>query len=98
MAEPPQELDGASVVKFAVVTPEVQPTGTTHHTIGGADFGPAAALAVARYPARDGIYLFYLDDDGRVVTDTWHPSLDDALAQAAFEYEGLRWTDVSEPQ
>ena len=33
---------------------------------------------------------------GAVVTDTWHLSLDDALHQAAFEYDGLTWTDASD--
>jgi hypothetical protein len=96
MREPPQELDGAKVLKFAVVSPEVEPTGATRHTVGGVEFGPATALAIARYPNEEGIYLFYIDDDGRVVTDTWHASLEDALHQAAFEYEGLGWTDVGD--
>jgi hypothetical protein len=95
MVKPPHELDGARVLRYAVVTPEVEPTGATHHTVSGVEFGPAAALAIARYPTEDGIYLFYLDDDGLVVTDTWHASLDNALDQAAFEYEGLSWADVS---
>ena len=96
MEEPPQKLDGARVLKFAAVTPEVQPTGATRHTVGGVAFGSAAALAIPRYPEEDGTYLLYLDDNGRVVTDTWHASLEDALHQAAFEYEGLRWADVSD--
>jgi hypothetical protein len=94
MVEPPRELDGAKVLKYAVVTPDVEPTGATSHTVGGAEFGPAAALAIARYSGEDGTYLFYLDHDGRVVTDTWHESLDNALHQAASEYEGLNWTDL----
>lgn len=94
MVEPPHELDGATVLKYAVVTPDVERTGATRHTVGGDEFGPAAALAIARYPGEGGTYLFYLDHDGHVVTDTWHESLDTALHQAAFEYEGLNWTDV----
>jgi len=96
MREPPLELDGAKVLKFAMVSPEVEPTGATRHTVGGVEFGPAAALAIARYPNEEGTYLFYLDDSGQVVTDTWHASLDDALSQAAFEYEGLIWADVAD--
>jgi hypothetical protein len=96
MVEPPQELGEAKVLKYAVVTPEVEPTGATRHTVGGVEIGPASALAIARHPADEGIYLFYLDDYGAVVTDTWHESLDDALNQAAFEYDGhLTWTDVT---
>jgi hypothetical protein len=94
MVEPPHELDGARVLKYAVVTPEVEPTGATRHTVGGVGFGPAATLAIARHAGEDGTYLLYLDHDGHVFTDTWHESIEDALHQAAFEYEGLTWTDV----
>jgi hypothetical protein len=94
--EPPQELDSAKVLKFAVVSAEVQPTGATRHVVGGAPLDPAAALAIARYPGEQATYLLYLDEDGNVVTDTWHASLEDALCHASFEYEGLHWRDVTE--
>lgn len=90
----PKELDGAKVLKFAVVSDEVESTGATHHVAAGVELGPAAALAIARYEGDEGFYLFYLDDDGAVATDTYHDSAEDALAQAAFEYVGLRWSDV----
>ena len=96
VVQPPYELDGARVLKYAVVTPEVEPTGATRHTVGGVESGPVAALAIAWHPDDEGIYLLYLDDFGSVVTDTWHASLGDALHQAAFEYEGLSWTDISD--
>jgi hypothetical protein len=89
----PDKLDGAKVVKFAVVSATVEPTGSTSHVVAGAEVGPAAALAIARYPEQDGFYLFYLDAGGNVVTDTFHASVEAALEQAAFEYRGLTWTD-----
>jgi hypothetical protein len=49
MGEPPRELDGATVLKYAVVTPKVKPTGATRHWVDGISFGPAAALAIVRY-------------------------------------------------
>jgi hypothetical protein len=55
------------------------------------------ALAIARYAGDESTYLFHFDHDGRVVTDTWHRSLDDAIHQAAFEYRGLGWIDVGLP-
>jgi hypothetical protein len=36
-----------------------------------------------------GIYLFYCDDQWQVLADTWHPSVNNAKAQAEFEYEGI---------
>lgn len=92
----PAELGGAKVLKFAEVTPDVTATGATRHIVGGAPFGPAHALAVAQHDGQYGTYLFYLDTAGQVVTDTWHLSVEDALDQASFEYEGLLWIDVAD--
>lgn len=93
----PRTLEnGASVLKYAVVTPDVEPTGFTRHTVDGDLLGPASALAVASYtndPA-DECYLYYLDDEGTVVTDTLHNSLEAAVEHAAREYIGLTWADV----
>jgi hypothetical protein len=94
--KPPAVIDGARVLKYARVTDDVRPTGATRHTVGGVPFGPADALAVARYPDDASYYLFYLDANDETVTDTLHRSASDALAQAAHEYEGLNWTDVSD--
>ena len=43
--------------------------------------------------ADEGFYLFYLDGESNVVTDTYHDSVEAALARAAFEYRGLAWND-----
>ena len=91
----PQILDGARVLKHAWVTGSVEPTGATRHTVNGTLMGAAFALAVARYDdPSSGFYLFYLDENGTVVTDTWHDSVEAALDQAGFEYVGLSWTDL----
>jgi len=34
-------------------------------------------------------YLLYCDSEWRSLTDTWHETLEDTKAQAAFEYEGI---------
>jgi hypothetical protein len=36
-----------------------------------------------------GVYLFYRDREWQVLTDMWHSSVDDAKAQAEFEYDGI---------
>ena len=96
MDRPPNEIDGAAVLKYAVVTAEVEPSGKTRHFVGGVLFGPSAALAIVQHSGESAFYLLYLNGDGHVVTDTWHASLDDALHQANIEYEGLRWTDIGD--
>lgn len=57
--------------------------------------GASDTLAIAHYERQEGFYLFYLDAEGAVATDTFHDSVDGALGLAAFEYDGLRWLDVS---
>jgi hypothetical protein len=91
--EVPHELDGATVLKFALVTPDVEATGATRHVRGGIVLGSAAALAIAQYSDSPGYYLFYLDADGDVATDTYHDSVEGAIAQGDFEYRGLLWVD-----
>jgi hypothetical protein len=51
----------------------------------------------------DGIFLYRYTEDGSVVGDTWHQSVDEAKEQASFEYGELlnEWrevpSDVSDP-
>ena len=101
--EPPKTLDRALVVRYARVTETVRPTGNTRHLrgdvppiagepLGGMLIPPAKAIAIAEYPDENGFYLFGLDDRGDVQSDTWHETIEDALAQADFEYDRLVWT------
>jgi hypothetical protein len=89
MTHVPGELDGAKVLAFAVVTPEVNATRRTVHRLGNDILKPAACLAIARYDDDAGVYLFYCDEAWQVLTDTLHDSVDKAKAQAEYEYEGI---------
>jgi hypothetical protein len=94
--QPRRELDGAVVVQWAEVTDDVLPTGRTRHVVDDEQSGQFAALAIARYPDAEGVYLFYLDAGGGVGTDTHHESIQAAVAQADYEYIGLRWRPATE--
>jgi hypothetical protein len=94
--QPPRELDGAVVVQWAEVTGDVLPTARTRHVVNDQQSGPFAALAIARYPDAEGVYLFYLDVSGGVVTDTQHESIQAAVAQADYEYIGLDWRSAAD--
>lgn len=48
-----------------------------------------SGLAVCELPGAEAFYLFGCDGEWKVVTDSWHESLDDAKKQAEFEYEGI---------
>jgi hypothetical protein len=89
MAPPPSLLDGARVIRFAIIDERVEPTGQTIHRVGDQVAGPAAALVVCQYDGECDFYLFYCDAEWNVVTDTWHETMESALNQAAFEYRGI---------
>jgi hypothetical protein len=89
MPPPPKQLSGASVLLWTDDVRQTHSTGRTVHRAGGAVLGPAAALAICQYDNDSQYYLFYCDENWSVQTDTCHASIDEAQAQAEFEYEGV---------
>ena len=83
----PTELCGAVVLKTARLFPAAH-TGSTRHLVAGNSIQPASRLAIAQFPGQPGFYLYYCDDTWEVMTDTWHQTVEDAEAQAEFEYKG----------
>ena len=73
-------------------------TGFTIHRGGDNRVLPTpASLTIAQIGTDKGFYLIYRDDQGNVLTDTYHPELHDAFEQAAAEF-GVRagnWTRTS---
>jgi hypothetical protein len=53
-----------------------------------------AALAIARYDDEEGIYLFYCDEGWNAVTDTYHDTIEHAIAQAEFEFESVTFVEA----
>ncbi|MGH8550153.1 MAG: hypothetical protein ACRERU_16430 [Methylococcales bacterium] len=72
------------------------PTGKTKHYIGETALPPPAALEIVSYPDEQGFYLLYLDDAGNELTDTFHETIDKAMAQAEWEFsvQPNEWTDL----
>lgn len=100
MGPPPASLDGAEIVLFTPIDHRHRPTGRCRHLVAGDLQGPAEALAICRYPGDDGCYLFGCDASWGVVTDTFHATVDEAMQQAEFEYEGVAatWRRPSPPR
>jgi hypothetical protein len=94
MTAAPSEIDGAKVIATAVVEGAVRPTGGTIHRGPDGVIPSASALAIVEGEA--GIYLLYCDREWQVLTDTWHASVNNAKAQAEFEYAGIsaQWKDA----
>jgi hypothetical protein len=92
MPEIPKTLDGAIVLYHTVIDQRHQATGKCSHTVAGELLGAASGLAISRYERCDSFYLFYCDTNWKVITDTCHTTLEDAMAQAEYEYEGVNET------
>lgn len=96
MLKLPVTIDGSKVLRYAVVVHRCRPTGKCRHVVGGKIPPPAIGLAICQYSNDCGYCLFYCDGEWRVVTDTYHESIEKAIEQAEFEYEGVsaNWVAV----
>jgi hypothetical protein len=92
--KPPTSIDGATVVKVADLS-TASPTGRTRHIVRSEEVANFAALAIARYDSDPGFYLFYCDDGWTTITDTYHDTIEGAVAQAEFEFGHVTFTDVA---
>jgi hypothetical protein len=86
---PPETLDGGKVVCFAELDARVRRTGNTVHMLAGGTFEAFRRLVIIEDQPDGPYYLLYCDDNWRSLTDTWHQTLEEAKAQAEFEYEGV---------
>jgi hypothetical protein len=68
------------------LSPAHRPTGRTRHVVGGELAPTPAELRIAQYEGDPGYYLFYCDEAGAEITDTYHDSLEEAIAQAEWEF------------
>ncbi len=92
MDRPPESIDGARVVRWTRIDGRHRFTGACAHIVGGSTQGPAAGLAICQYEAESAYYLFGCYEEWNSVTDTYHDTLQDAMGQAEFEYEGVTET------
>jgi len=93
MITPPPTIDGAIVLKVADLSHAI-PTGRTSHVVTGRPVRNFDALAIAEYEFEEDFYLFYCDETWKVITDTRHATVEDAIAQAEFEYESVAFQDL----
>jgi hypothetical protein len=64
-------------------------TGDCRQIVAGQLQGPAAGLAICTHGDDEGYFLFGCDAAWNCLTDTWHQTVEDAMRQAEFEYEGV---------
>ncbi len=75
MITPPEQIDGATVLKVADLS-NATPTGRTRHVVAGEQAPAFAVLAIAKYESDPGFYLFYCDAEWRAITDTYHETIE----------------------
>jgi len=83
-------------VRWSPIDGRHRPTGNCRQVVNGEAQGTASGLALCQYDGETAYYLFGCDAKWNAVTDTWHETLEGALQQAEFEYEGVTatWTAV----
>jgi len=99
LGPPPKQIGGANVVLFAPIDERHRHTGNCRQIVAGALQGPNAGLAICQYDGEVGFYLFGCNEGWSSVTDTWHQSIEEAMDQAEFEYEGVAttWRRIDTP-
>ena len=79
-------MNDPMILRRLLLNPAHIPTGKTRHVVGGEMLSPPAELRIVRYLGDPGYYLFYCDNTGKELTDTYHDTLAGAVAQAAWEF------------
>ena len=91
MTPPPLELNGARVIQYAIIRPDLSPTGMTRHLVDGKYMGSVQGLAIAQYPQDERFHLFCCDEDWNVLTESALRSIDEATGQAGMDGVALIW-------
>lgn len=77
---------GLIVLRKVILKAKHAPTGKTRHFHGSEELPQPVMLKVVKYIDDEGYYLFYCDASGEEFTDTYHESIEEALAQAEWEF------------
>lgn len=89
---------GRDVVAYTALDDRHASTGATRHFLGGQLAPRPKGLLICRNEAEGGFFLFGCDQDWNPITDTWHATLDGAMAQAEFEHRGTMGTWIKPSQ
>lgn len=88
--ECPDWIDSLRVICYTPIDSRHRHTRQTRHVLGSAVLGRAAGIAICQSTEGKSAsyFLFGCDEQWKVLSDTWHETLEDAKHQAEFEYEG----------
>lgn len=66
--------------------PQHTPTGNTRHIVRGEPMEAPTQLRISQFPGEKQVYLYYCDDTGFELNDTFHDTVERAMSQAEFEF------------
>ena len=97
MEAPPQVIDGAIVLEYAILDESVKFTGRLHLHHAGRRVGPVPRLAICKNPDMDELLLFHCDSTWNVQgAQIWNApdkppvtSVDEVKRRAEEAYAGL---------
>jgi hypothetical protein len=79
MNKPPAVLDGARVLKYAIVDSSIHYTGKITVYVDGQLVGPAAGLAICKYDNKDSVCIFYWNENWEVFAAGEYPTVEKAV-------------------
>lgn len=80
-------MSDPEILRRVRLTSAHSPTGRARHWSHGALLPLPTELRIVQYVTDPGYYLLYYDNQGQEMTDTYHDSLQGAIAQAEWEFE-----------
>jgi hypothetical protein len=86
MNQAPKQVGEADVVAYLVLNDNYRRTKNTRHIVDGSVMKDFYGLCICRYQKDLGYYLYYCDSSWHALTDTYHNSMEEAMAQAELEY------------
>ena len=97
MKKPPTILDGANVLKYAILDNSVIHTGKISFYVGGKLKGPAAGIAICKYEDKDNYIIIYCNRNWRSFGAAGYKTIQEAMNSLEKEYSGItaKWQNMS---
>lgn len=95
MKPAPATIGRSRIICYTPIDHRHQHTAGSRHIVAGELMAAFAGLAIAQFPETNGFYLLYCDQDWQEITDGYHSSIEEAKAQAEFEYTGSTATWIT---
>ena len=89
MVKPPAVLDGAKILKYAIIDSSVTFTGKITLIVGGKLMGPAAGIAICKYDNQHDFLVLHCDKEWRSFGASGYPTIEEAISRLEVAYAGI---------